>query len=394
MLQERVMSSKSANSSVSLLDELETTLAHGTVARRVETLRRVTDLFLNSVIDYSDAQIGVFDDVFDCLIDTMEASAKVLLAQRLAPEPMAPPKIIRTLAFDDLIEVAAPVLSQSERLDDDALMANARTKSQGHLLAISTRKQLSGAVTDVLVERGNDEVIQSVVGNPGAQFSEQGYTKLVSRAERNDGIAECLGMRPSIPRHHYLKLIAKASASVQARLEAANPNASKDVSLAVKEVTRRARSAPSAMTRETTIAHGLVKSLYEDGRLDEHQVTSFAETGKFDEANASLAALQRSSSELSSGKTILEPSDNPYGASRAIDLQSQLDGLEGFAKSTEDGIGWANGSESAMASMSGAVQRVRTLIVQASNGTLNAGDLKNIAAEVSQLNCSSPINIS
>src|SRR5882757_9862036 len=291
MLQERVMSSKSANSSVSLLDELETTLAHGTVARRVETLRRVTDLFLNSAVDYSDAQIGVFDDVFDCLIDTMEASAKVLLAQRLAPEPMAPPKIIRTLAFDDLIEVAAPVLSQSERLDDDALMANARTKSQGHLLAISTRKQLSGAVTDVLVERGNDEVIQSVVGNPGAQFSEQGYTKLVSRAERNDGIAECLGMRPSIPRHHYLKLIAKASASVQARLEAANPNASKDVSLAVKEVTRRARSAPSAMTRETTIAHGLVKSLYEDGRLDEFQVASFARAKKFDETNAAVACL-------------------------------------------------------------------------------------------------------
>jgi uncharacterized protein (DUF2336 family) len=291
MLQERVMSSKSAISSVSLLDELETTLAHGTVARRVETLRRVTDLFINSAIDYSDAQIGLFDDVFDCLIDTMEASAKILLAERLAPIPTAPPKVIRSLAFDDLIEVAAPVLSQSERLDDDALMANARTKSQGHLLAISTRKQLSGAVTDVLVERGNDEVIQSVVGNPGAQFSEQGYTNLVSRAERNDGIAECLGMRPSIPRHHYLKLIAKASASVQARLAAANPNASNDVSLAVREVTRRARSVPSAITRETTIAHGLVKSLYEDGRLDEFQVAAFAKAKKFDETNAAVACL-------------------------------------------------------------------------------------------------------
>jgi uncharacterized protein (DUF2336 family) len=291
MLQERVMSSKSATASVSLLDELETTLAHGTVARRVETLRRVTDLFLNSTIDYSDAQIGVFDDVFDCLIDAMEASAKVLLAQRLAPVPTAPPKIIRTLAFDDLIEVAAPVLSQSERLDDAALMANARTKSQGHLLAISIRKQLSNAVTDVLVERGNDEVIQSVVGNPGAQFSEKGYTNLVSRAERSDGIAECLGMRPSIPRHHYLKLIAKASASVQARLDAANPNASNDVSLAVREVTRRARSMPSAMTRETTIAHGLIKSLYEDGRLDEYQVAAFAAAKKFDETNAAIACL-------------------------------------------------------------------------------------------------------
>jgi len=289
------MSSKSAKSSVkssvSLLDELETTLAHGTVARRVETLRRVTDLFLNGAVDYSDAQIEVFDDVFDCLLDTMETSARILLAQRLGPEPSAPPKIIRTLAFDDLIEVAAPVLSQSERLDDTTLIDNARTKSQGHLLAISTRKQLSNAVTDVLVERGNDEVIQSVVGNPGAQFSEKGYSSLVSRAEGNDNIAACLGMRPSIPRHHYLKLIAKASASVRARLEAANPNASDQVSQAVREVTRRARSVPSAMTREATVAHGLVKSLYEDGRLDEFQVAAFAKAKKFDETNAAVACL-------------------------------------------------------------------------------------------------------
>ncbi len=103
------------------------------------------------------------------------------------------------------------------------------------------------------------------------------------------------------------------------------------------------------------------------------------------DVNASLAALQRSSAELSSGKTILEPSDNPYGASRAIDLQSQLDGLGAYAKSTEDGIGWANSSESALANMGESVQRVRTLLVEASNGTLNPSDLKNISAEVTQL---------
>jgi uncharacterized protein (DUF2336 family) len=283
--------SKSVAASLSLLDELETTLAHGTVARRVETLRRVTDLFLNGAVDYTTAQVEVFDDVYDCLIQSMEASAKMLLAERLAPVPTAPPRIIRTLAFDDLIEVAAPVLSRSERLDDAALMANARTKSQRHLLAISIRKQLSGAVTDVLVERGNDAVIESVVGNPGAEFSEQGYSRLVTRAQGNDSIAECLGLRPAVPRHHYLKLIAKASASVRAKLEAANPSASKDISLAVREVTRRARSAPSAVTPEATIAHGLVKSLYEDGRLDEHQVAAFAAAKKFDETNAAIAAL-------------------------------------------------------------------------------------------------------
>src|SRR3954449_9671162 len=138
MLQDRDMSSKSAHTSSELLDELQTALAHGTVARRVETLRRVTDLFLNGAVDYSDEQIDLFDDVFQCLIRHIESSAKALLANRLAPIDTAPPLTIRALAFDDLIEVAAPVLSRSERLDDDTLIETARNKSQAHLLAIST----------------------------------------------------------------------------------------------------------------------------------------------------------------------------------------------------------------------------------------------------------------
>ena len=281
----------SASPPENLLDELQTILAHGTVARRVETLRRVTDLFIEGAVDYSDEQIGLFDDVFKCLIDHIESSAKALLADRLAPIDNAPPQTIRTLAFDDLIEVAAPVLSGSERLDDAALIETVRNKSQAHLMAISTRRVLSRGVTDVLVLRGNDEVIRSTVNNPGAEFSERGFTRLVTRAEGDDDLATCIGLRPTIPRHLYLKLIAKASATARARLEAANPQRARDVPTAVREATRLARSAPSAVTRETAIAHALVKSLYEDGRLDEQQVAAFAEAGKFDEANASIAAL-------------------------------------------------------------------------------------------------------
>src|SRR6202048_2542230 len=192
MLQDRVMSSKSAATSENLLDELQTTLAHGTVARRVETLRRVTDLFINGAVDYSSEQIGLFDDVFQCLMRHIETS-------------------------------------------DEALLDTARNKSQAHLMAISTRKVLSGAVTDVLVLRGNDEVVQSTVNNPGAEFSERGFTRLVDRAEGDDNLATCIGLRPTIPRHLYLKLIAKASAAVRARLEAANPQQAGDVADAVRE---------------------------------------------------------------------------------------------------------------------------------------------------------------
>lgn len=283
------MTSRSAKPSNNLLEELQAALSHGTVARRVETLRRVTDLFVNNAVDYSDDHIRIFDDVFQCLVEQIETSAKMLLAERLAPIGAAPPQIIRTLALDDVIEIAGPVLSKSERLDETTLIQIARSKSQAHLKAISLRRVLSEALTDVLVTRGNEDVVQSTVANPGAQLSEGSLTDLVARAERDDDLATCIGLRPDLPRHHYLKLVAKASLSVRRKLEAAHPELAADVSSAVQEAALRIRAA--AMTRQTEMARALVKSLHEDGRLNEFQVSSFAEQGKFDETNAGLAAL-------------------------------------------------------------------------------------------------------
>ena len=58
------MNSKSAPVD-GLLDELQSTLANGSVGRRIETLRRVTDLFLSGTIDYSDQQITLFDTLLE-----------------------------------------------------------------------------------------------------------------------------------------------------------------------------------------------------------------------------------------------------------------------------------------------------------------------------------------
>ena len=72
---------------------------------------------------------------------------------------------MRQLAKDDDIAVAGPVLQQSPRLAETDLVDIARTKSQAHLLAISGRTGIAEAVTDVLVRRGDREVVRSVADN-------------------------------------------------------------------------------------------------------------------------------------------------------------------------------------------------------------------------------------
>jgi flagellar hook-associated protein 3 FlgL len=97
------------------------------------------------------------------------------------------------------------------------------------------------------------------------------------------------------------------------------------------------------------------------------------------------AALARTQSELSSGRTILEPSDNPFGASQVITLQSALDGLTSYEKSAQDGVSWMNTASGALTSIDSQVQRVRELLLQAANGTNSPSDLADLASVVEKL---------
>src|ERR1700731_43367 len=214
------------NGTLSLLDELETTLATGSRTRGIEILTSVTDLFINGAPHFSESQIGVFDDVMARLMVTIEAKARARLAQRLAPIANAPLNVIQLLAADDDIDVARPVLTRSQRLSEHILVATANSKSQQHLHAITQRDALSEAVTDILVERGDRDVVHAVVKNRGARFSDSGFRVLVTRSDGDAALASEVGMRGDIPRQHFLMLLEKASSAVRARLAAENPQAS------------------------------------------------------------------------------------------------------------------------------------------------------------------------
>src|SRR5450830_1709013 len=138
----------------SLLPELEDVVQHGSAEKRAETLRRITSLFLDSAPNFNEDHVALFDDVIGCLIEEIEAKALAELARRVAPVPNAPAGVVRTLAKNDDIEVAGPVLKQA-KLDDTDLMQIAETKDQAHLLALSARKGVSEAVAEIIVSRGD-----------------------------------------------------------------------------------------------------------------------------------------------------------------------------------------------------------------------------------------------
>jgi uncharacterized protein (DUF2336 family) len=209
----------------SLIDELNDAVASGGDKERLRILERIADLFAAGSRGYSSDQIAIFDDVLQKLSADIEVKARARLAHRLACIDKAPPKLIRSLAFDDEIAVAEPVLVRSQQLSDADLAENAATKSHEHLFAIAQRLRLREPVTDVLVERGNRRVIRKVAANKGARFSLAGYGTLTVRARRDAKLTLALGRRSDLPRQYFLKLLETASASVRAKLEEGDPQA-------------------------------------------------------------------------------------------------------------------------------------------------------------------------
>ena len=95
-----------------------------------------------------------------------------------------------------------------------------------------------------------------------------------------------------------------------------------------------------------------------------------------------LTSLQQ---ELSSGKSINKPSDNPFGTSRAMGLRGELAGLTQYQSNVDDGTGWLNTSDTALSQMSDVVQRARELLVQGGNDTTDQTARNAIADEIDQL---------
>jgi uncharacterized protein (DUF2336 family) len=274
-----------------LLDELEAALASGNIGRRIEILTRITDLFVSGAEHYSEDQIGVFDDVIARLVNTIEAKARAKLADRLAPIPNAPSNVIHLLAFDDDIEVARPVLTQSDRLDDRGLLASAGTKSQQHLFAISQRKSLSEAVTDVLVERGDRDVVHSVATNIGARFSDAGFRMLVNRSSDDDILATAVGLRSDIPRPHFLLLLEKASSEVRSRLCAENPQAGTAIEGVVAEVVGGIRTEVLNASPDFAAAQAAVERQNRIRRIGETEIYQYARERKFEETAIALSLM-------------------------------------------------------------------------------------------------------
>jgi uncharacterized protein (DUF2336 family) len=275
-----------------LVLEVEAAAKSGSPERRARMLQQVADLFRSGAGRLQPEQVRVFDEVLICLIERIDARALAGVSAILAALEPAPTETIRRLARHEDGTVAGPVLGRAASLSDDDLAQIACNRSQQHLLAIAGRPSLGEDLTSLVLKRAGKETARALVKNPGARFSEKAFPTLLAIAERDETVAEAVGLRSDLPAPLLRNLLAKTTDTVRARLSKAAPAALRDrIRSAIDGLAAEATPTQAISAADFSEALAMVEELNRTGKLNDSTVNRFAMRREHINVIAALAAL-------------------------------------------------------------------------------------------------------
>jgi uncharacterized protein (DUF2336 family) len=253
-----------------------------------DILRKTTSLFLSGPRPHTAEQFDLFDEIFARLMPQVSAEALGELSAALAAVERAPYATVRLLASHGDIRVAAPMLAKASVLTDRDLAEFIKTGSQSHLIAIASRKQVSEALTNLLIARGYPAVRMALVQNLTARFSEDGYRSLFKSAERDEDLAEKLGLRTDLPARLSRNFVAAATDAARARFIKSAPPATK---ASLQATPTKSSASLARATWDYSQVKGEVAGLNRTGKLGDAAVNRFVATQDFPAVIAALALL-------------------------------------------------------------------------------------------------------
>jgi uncharacterized protein (DUF2336 family) len=274
----------------SLIPGLDEILRNGDPKRLAEAARRISELFLQGAASFRPDHVDLFDGILIDLVPHTEIAARVDLAERLSVLGNAPRALVGQLAHEDEILIAGPLLRRSPVIGEAALVEIARIRGQGHLLAMSERPTLSPDLTDVIVRRGDREVVRRAAGNAGALFSPTGYSALIKRASQDGVLTLTVGQRDDLSEFQLKNLLEGSIDIIRRRLfEVVKPARQAAISRAISDLSGVFEVVESR--RDFAPAQRTILALHRAGELNEVALLGFAKTHKYEEAVAALSAM-------------------------------------------------------------------------------------------------------
>jgi uncharacterized protein (DUF2336 family) len=274
----------------SLIPGLDQIVRSGDPKLRAEAARRITEMYLQGAAKFRPDHVDLFDGFLIDLVPHTELAARADLAERLSLLANAPRMLVGQLARENEMSIAGPLLRRSTVIDEEVLIEIARSKSQGHLLAIAERSVLSPDLTDAIVRRGDREAIRRAAGNAGARFSQIGYSALIKRAGKDGVLTLTVGQRADLQGPQLRDLLAGSIDIVRRRLfDVVKPERQAEIKQAMAAMSGEVEQVQSR--RDFAPAQRAILALHRAGELNEAAVLGFAKAHQYEESIAALSAM-------------------------------------------------------------------------------------------------------
>jgi uncharacterized protein (DUF2336 family) len=256
------------------------------LARLVDVCEQEADQLAAGAGDQAEA-------VFLALVGEVERDIRARLAERLARASWAPPRLIETLASDD-IEVARPIIAASPLLRDEALIRLITEATLAHRVEVAQRPRLSAAVVEAALEAAEPAVLTALAGNATADINPICMARLVDHAKTIAALGQPLTVHPrmsaELAKGLYLWVGQALRKQIVARFDVDAAQLDAEIAASMSESTPRPkRKGPDASEIrlvDKLHAAGQLKSGYLIRVLKEHQL------GLFEAALAKLGAFR------------------------------------------------------------------------------------------------------
>jgi uncharacterized protein (DUF2336 family) len=155
---------------------------------------------------------------------------------------------------------------------------------------MAERPKLSAGLTDVIVRRGDRDVVRRAAGNAGAEFSKVGYSTLIRRASQDSVLTLAVGQRADLSPEQLKTLVGGSVDIVRRRLfDVVKPERQAAIKQAISEINGITEKVDSA--RDFAPAQRTILALHHADQLNELALLDFAKSFKYEEAVCALAAM-------------------------------------------------------------------------------------------------------
>lgn len=172
---------------------------------RRQLAKRLADVICIPSSQLTPQERHMAGDVLVELLRDADADIRESVAKRLVMLNEAPRTILVILAKDD-IHIAKHVLENSKSLTDSDLIQIARKVSSAHRKVIASRRTVSDAVTDTLVEFLEEDVVETLLKNKKAEFSETALQRILTVSRSHQTYVKLLIKRDELRPSHGLTM--------------------------------------------------------------------------------------------------------------------------------------------------------------------------------------------